>query len=139
MTSAARDLAQARELRRFALFLVVGAGNTVVGYAIFAILVGIGAGSTAAATGSTILGALFNFRSFGSIVFRSFDGSPLPRFLAVYLLQWAINLLALRLLDAAGLSALLAQAIIVPFLAVAGFLLMRRFVFRAAPAGGLSP
>ncbi len=115
--------------RQFVLFLAVGGLNTLVGYAIFAGLVLAGAGPALAAIGSTILGVLFNFGSTGRLVFGSRDPRVLPRFIAVYVVQCAANIGLLRLAAAAGIAALAAEFVILPVLAVASFLLMRRFVF----------
>jgi putative flippase GtrA len=117
------------EARRFTLFLAVGGLNTVVGYSIFAILIWLGAGPAGAAVGSTILGALFNFRSIGRLVFKSGDYRLLPRFLAVYAAQCSANICLLHLAERAGITTLVAEAFILPILAVLTYLAMRRFVF----------
>jgi putative flippase GtrA len=126
------------ELRRFALFLGVGLVNTGFGYAVFALLVLAGTGASVAAIGSTLIGALFNFRSIGLLVFGSREGRLLPRFLLVYALLCLANILALRVFAAANIGALAAEAAILPLLAIATFLLMRHFVFAPPSAGGLT-
>jgi putative flippase GtrA len=123
------------EARRFVRFLLVGLLNTAVGYSIFAALILAGLGIVPATVGATVMGALFNFKSIGSLVFGSSGAKLLPRFLAVYLLQCAANIGALRLFQAAGVPLLIAEAIILPVLAVAGFLLMRHWVFHADTPG----
>ena len=123
------------EARRFIRFLLVGVLNTVIGYSIFAALTLIGFGIVPATIGATVIGALFNFRSIGSLVFGSSSAKLLPRFLAVYVLQCLANVGALRLFQEAGVQLLIAEAIILPFLAVAGFLLMRHWVFHTNAPG----
>ena len=118
-----------RELRRFLLFLAVGAINTLVGYALFALFSLLGAHPTAAVVGATVLGALFNFKSIGTIVFGNAAGRRLPRFVAIYAVQCGMNIAGLHALGAAGLAPLPAEAILLPPLAVATYLAMRRFVF----------
>lgn len=122
------------EARRFVLFLLVGVLNTVVGYAIFALLTLGGLGLVPSTVGATVVGVLFNFKSIGMLVFGTSGAKLLPRFLAVYVLQCAANIMALRSFASAGVPILLAEAIILPALAVAGFLLMRYFVFHKASA-----
>jgi putative flippase GtrA len=117
------------ETRRFVRFLLVGLLNTAVGYSIFAALTLSGLGIVPATLGATVMGALFNFKSIGSLVFGSTRAKLLPRFLAVYVLQCGANIGALSVFQAAGVSLLIAEAIILPVLAVAGFLLMRHWVF----------
>jgi putative flippase GtrA len=125
--------AHAPELRRFAAFLVVGLLNTVVGYLLFALLSLAGLAPTKAVIGATILGALFNFQSIGRLVFGQGGRRLLPRFLAVYAGQCALNILALRALATIGLPPLVAEALVLPPLAVLTYLAMRQFVFGARP------
>ncbi len=122
-------LTAAAERRRFVVYLAVGGLNTAVGYGIFAAFILLGAGLTIAAIGTTVLGIAFNFGSIGRIVFGSGKMRALPRFLGVYALQCAGNIALLRLGAAAGVPLLIAELFIIPVLAVAAFLLMRRFVF----------
>lgn len=115
--------------RRLVLFLLVGGLNTVVGYALFMAFLWFGLGSVAALAFATIIGVLFNFQSIGRIVFAGGGSDRLFPFVAVYAVQFALNALALRALESLGVSPLLAQAAMVPFVAIGGFLAMRRFVF----------
>jgi putative flippase GtrA len=122
------------EMRTLVAFLAVGGLNTLVGYGLFAIFVLVGLSLTVALTFATILGVLFNFQSIGRLVFRSDHRGRLPRFIIVYAVQFGINLGLLHALHAAGLSPLLSQLAILPPLAIASFLAMRRFVFRTNPS-----
>jgi putative flippase GtrA len=108
--------------------------NTVVGYAIFALLTLAGLGLVPSTIGATVIGALFNFKSIGKLVFGASGAKLLPRFLAVYVLQCAANIAALRSFASVGVPVLYAEAIILPVLAVAGFLLMRFWVFKSVSA-----
>jgi putative flippase GtrA len=129
-----RAFATGAETRKFVRFLLVGGLNTVVGYLIFAALYALGTGYAGAAVGSTVLGAAFNFRSTGLLVFGSRDNRLLPRFLLVYTLQCAANIGLLRSAIALGVATLVAEAFILPLLAILTYLAMRRFVFRPPPA-----
>ena len=117
----------------FLRFLIVGGLNTLVGYGLFALFVLLGAGTTLSLAGATLLGILFNFKSIGHLVFGSVGRRRLPAFVGVYGLQFLINLGAMKALQNAGMTPLLAQLIILPPLAVATFLMMRRLVFPSAP------
>jgi putative flippase GtrA len=121
------------ELRRFGLFLLVGGLNTLFGYAMFSLLLSLGAELAGATLGATVLGVLFNFKSIGRLVFRDGNGRLFPRFVAVYVVQAGINYLLLHVAARNGIAPLLAEALILPLLAVATFLAMRRFVFAAVP------
>lgn len=114
---------------RFIRFLAVGVMNTGIGYALFVAFILGGASTYVAVAGSTALGALFNFGSIGVIVFASKDMTLLPKFLAVYVGQCAINSALLSLLAFAGVGALLGQLLLLPLLATGTYLAMRRWVF----------
>lgn len=114
---------------RFLRFLAVGALNTVFGYAAFCLALALTGHSLAAVTLSTIAGVLFNFRSTGAIVFGSSDRRRLTRFVAVYALLFAINALALHVLERTGAAPALGQACLIPFLAMLSYALNRDFVF----------
>lgn len=117
--------------RRFIRFLLAGGINTLFGYGVFSGLVMLGVPPHAALIVGTVTGALFNFLT-TSAVFRSRDLRLLPRFLAVYSCMLALNMLLLELAMRAGLSPLLAQAIVLPLFTLT-FLTMRRFVFMVLP------
>lgn len=116
---------------QFARFVAVGLLNTLFGYAIFAALTLIGLGPAAAVVCGTILGVLFNFQSFGRLVFGGAGARLLPRFVAVYAVQAGVNIGLLHWVVGAGVPVLLAQAVVLPPLVVMNYLLMRRFVFTA--------
>lgn len=120
------------ETTRFIRFLVTGGINTGFGYASYAALVLTGLPLWLAVTGSTGLAILFNFYSYGGLVFGDTSARVMPRFLAFYAALGLINFGLLRLLVTIGLGPLLAQAVLLPVLAVLGFAGMRLFVFTAA-------
>lgn len=115
---------------RFLRFLAVGVLNTGVGYALFSAMILCGSGPAAAAAGSTALGAMFNFQSIGGLVFRQRELRLLPRFLGVYVGQCGANILMLGALGGIGIGPLLAQFLLLPFLATGTYLAMQSFVFR---------
>jgi putative flippase GtrA len=127
-----RSLHNNHELHRFMRFLMVGGLNTIVGYTLFTIFIFAGAGTTIAAVGATVLGVLFNFRSIGLMVFGSSGKGVFVRFVTVYVAQLAANLALLRGSAMLRISSIVAEAIILPTLAIATFLVMRRWVFNSA-------
>jgi len=120
-------MAQAWRVLRF---LAVGLLNTGFGYACYAGFVLAGAPLWFAVGGGTALGFLFNFYSYGGLVFGSTAMRLLPRFLLFYLALGSLNFLLLRLLGSAGFGPLVAQALLLPVLAACGYLGLRGFVFR---------
>jgi putative flippase GtrA len=117
-------------VRTFGRFLVVGALNSAVGYALFAVLVLAGVVPEVALLIATILGVLFNFTTTGHFVFGSHDRSRIWRFAGVYAAIYLLNALALHYLTYAGMAPLLAQLLLTPAAAIAAFLALRGFVFR---------
>ena len=96
---------------RFAKFLVVGAVNTAVGYAVFAALVFLLERPVLALFLTTLFSIVFNFRTSGRFVFDSSDDRLLLRFAIVHCVAFGLNTLGLKLLIHAGLSPYLAQAL----------------------------
>jgi putative flippase GtrA len=116
-------------------FLAVGGLNTAFGYFSYAAFVLGGAPLWLAVGGSTILAFLFNFVSYGGLVFGSTSHLLLPRFLIFYLGLGALNFVLLRALASLDIGLLLAQALLLPLLAIVGFIGMRKFVFRGDKRG----
>lgn len=118
------------ELWRVLRFLLVGGLNTAFGYAAYAAFVLLGSPLWLAVGGATLLAFLFNFFSYGGLVFGSTSRRLLPRFLLFYVALGTLNFVLLRVLESLGLGPLLAQAVLVPVLAACGYLGLRGFVFR---------
>ena len=115
--------------RRLVAFMATGILNTVFGYAIYVCLVLLGLPLWGAVLGATTLGFIFNFFSYGELVFGSSGLGQLPRFLVVYASIGLLNILGLKLLEHVATGPLLSQALLLPVLAVTGYAGMRRFVF----------
>jgi putative flippase GtrA len=124
-----------REVMTFLRYLAVGGLNTAFGYITYAVFVLTGAPLSLAVAGSTVLAFLFNFFSYGSLVFRNTSCRLFPRFLALYISFGGLNFLLLRSLTWGGLGPLSAQALLLPVLAIGGFAGMRLFVFRRVKPG----
>lgn len=120
-------------------FLIVGGINTAFGYALFVGLILLGASRLTAVVAATALGVVFNFHTIGKHVFANRDLALLPRFLGVYTVQVCVNSIALTLLGRLGFHPLVAQALLVPFLAVSVYLALQRFVFRPVRARPVQP
>ena len=110
-------------------FALVGGLNTVFGYLVFAGLTALGWTDVWAVPGAMAAGVVFNFLSYGKLVFASLDARRLPRFIAAYLGLYLCNVSGLRALARVGLDAYAAQALLVVPLAVLAFL-NDRWVFR---------
>ena len=123
-------------------FVLVGGLNTLFGYGVFFLLVrGIGLGSGLALALATVAGILFNFKSFGTLVFNNTDPRCFGRFFAGYGVLYIVNLTALNALtgDWSGnwgwgevrLGPEVGQAVLTPLVAAASYGLNRFWVFPA--------
>lgn len=121
----------ARAWYQLVRFLLVGVLNTIVGYALFAIFTFLGLGYPVAIGLATIGGVLFNFQSFGRLVFDGAHRSRFWRFVGVYCIIYAVNLGGVRLLLQLGANVYVANAIVLIPLSLLAFLLNRRFVFNS--------
>ncbi len=120
-----------RDAAQFVRFVLVGLLNTAFGYGVFALLILLGIPYPIATLLSTAAGVLFNFKSYGTLVFGSHDNRLLLRFVAVYAVIYAVNLIPLRWAERNGISLLVTGAAVALPMALLSFLLNRRFVFAA--------
>ncbi|MBY0433311.1 MAG: GtrA family protein [Cyclobacteriaceae bacterium] len=120
--------------KQFIKFLLTGGLNTAFGYALFALCNLIIGNAYLAIILSTIIGVIFNFKTYGKFVFNSNDHSRVFRFCGVYLLLIVLQMLSLKTLKLIGIdNSYLAGLIIVIPLAGLSFFLMRKFVFSFVP------
>ncbi len=113
-------------------YLAVGVLNTLFGYCCYAVLLWIGLHYAAAALLATVLGVLFNFKSYGTLVFDSRDNRRLLRFIGVYVLGYLLNVAGLRLLTGIGMSPYVAGAVLLLPMAALNYFLHKRYVFHHA-------
>jgi putative flippase GtrA len=120
-------------------FLIVGALNSLFGYAVFSGIVLLGGPAWGAVLGGNAAGLVFNFFTHGGLVFRQLSLTSLPRFTACYAALLCANILLLRWLEPLAGGKLLAQALLTAPLAVLAYVLMSRWVFRRATAPKAPP
>jgi putative flippase GtrA len=115
-----------------AKFLGVGLLNTVVGYAIYAILILLNVSYLAALLMATIAGVTFNYFSIGRLVFKSRGGlHVLARFITVYGLVYVVNATGLAvLIKHLQVGPYIGQALCVPLSVVLSWLLMNYWVYK---------
>jgi putative flippase GtrA len=116
--------------RQFIKFLIIGGLNTIFGYLIFCVFKFFIESAYTAVVLSTIVGVLFNFKTYGVLVFNAKGNSKIFRFCAVYLAIIGIQMLSIKWLNFFGITnAYLAVAIMVLPMAALSFILLRKFVF----------
>jgi putative flippase GtrA len=113
-------------------FLSVGALNMLVGYGIYAVLVYIDLPYLLALFMATITGIVFNYFSYGRMVFKERGGWFIFRkFVVAYAVVYTINAALLgALTEGAYLNAYVAQGICILPSVVMNWLLMNYWVYR---------
>jgi putative flippase GtrA len=113
----------------FVRFLCVGVLNSAFGYGVFSLLIYAGMHYAPALLFATISGVLFNFKSTGSLVFKSHDNKLIFRFIGIYTIIYLVNLVGLKLLSFINVNIYFGGAILLFPMAVLAFILNKRFVF----------
>ena len=114
---------------KFIKFLVVGGINTLFSLVVYLILVYFGIHYILASLIATVLGILFNFKTYGTLVFKNKDNSLILRFFLVYTITYIIGISCLKLMLIIGLNKYTAGLILTIPNALLGYFLNRRFVF----------
>lgn len=113
----------------FIRYFLAGVVNTVFGYLVFAFFIFIGWHYSIALLCATVAGILFNFKTYGALVFGKSDWRLIWRFLAVYGVLYGVNLFLVFLALFFFRNVYVANAIAIIFIAGFGFFLNRRFVY----------
>lgn len=119
---------------QFVKFLAVGALNTLFGYCVFAGLILAGLDPMPALVLTYVVGVLFNYVTFGRLVFHHRSARAFVRFIGAYVVTYFFNLALFHGATGLGAGPLLAQALCVPVVALFSFLLFKLHVFRQPPA-----
>ncbi|KRE75861.1 GtrA family protein [Paenibacillus sp. Soil750] len=115
---------------KFVKFLVVGGINTVFGYSLFALFIYFNFHYAIATLCATVIGIFFNFKTIGSIVFKSKNNNLLFRFFIVYGFVYLLNILLMFLLNSlVNDNHYVSGAMTVFPLAILSFLLNKKYVF----------
>lgn len=114
----------------------MGGLNTIFGYLTYAFFVYLIKNPYVSVVLATLVAVLFNFRTYGSLVFKSKDTSRLYRFFAVYLSMMMLQIILLKILISIGVSdSYVAGGILTLPMALLSFLFMRKYVFGREQAG----
>jgi putative flippase GtrA len=115
-----------------AKFLGVGVLNTVVGYAIYALLILLHLPYLAALLIATVAGVTFNYFSIGRLVFKSNGGlHVLAKFMTAYSVVYVVNAAGLAvLIKQLQVGPYIGQALCVPLSVILSWLLMNYWVYK---------
>lgn len=114
---------------KFVRYMLVGVLNTAFGYLIYSALIYLGLHYSVAVLISTVLGVLFNFKTIGTLVFKSHNNALIFRFISVYILTYFLNVGGLKIFSMYHYNMYLAGLYMIIPMAVISFLLHNRFVF----------
>jgi putative flippase GtrA len=78
---------------------------------------------------TTVFGVMFNYKSTGTLVFRSRGNHRLRRFIAVYVVVYIVNVSALSAMLGVGIPEWLGGLILLLPSAILSYVLNRQFVF----------
>lgn len=117
------------DVRRFAVFLVVGGLNTLFGYGVFCAMLALGVHYALAGLIATGAGVIFNFHTTGRLVFDTTDPRRLARFIALYALMYAVGTAEMRVAELASWNLYLASGILLLPNALLTYVLGKLFVF----------
>lgn len=115
--------------RQFLSYLLVGGLNTLFGYLAFVLFIYLNCHYAVASFLAIVCGILFNFKTYGRIVFKSHDNSLIFRFVGFYAILYVISTVGLFLFKMIGVNLYYANAILIIPLSALSFFQNRRFVF----------
>jgi putative flippase GtrA len=111
----------------------VGLINTAFGYGLYAFLVWLGLNLYVAQITAHVVGAGFNYLTFGKLVFRGARSNPLA-YIGAYVLNYLLGLAFLATAHRFIASPYVAGFVAVAAVAAINYLVLKRFVFRPPPA-----
>lgn len=123
-------------MHQFIRFILIGVLNTAFGYCVFAILIWAGLSPQPALALAFVLGVIWNFFAHARFVFGEGGLSRVPHYVLGYLVVYGFNALALKMLLSAGLTSLVAQALLAPVAAVLSFFLIAKALTGRFPIFG---
>ena len=123
----------ADEWKRLWRYSQAGLVNTLFGYGLYALFVWAGVNMYVAQITAHVLGMTFNYFTYSRFAFAGRDGSK-GRFIASYILNYVLGLIALAAAAQAIRSAYLAGLVSVVFVSIVNYFILKRLVFRVQSA-----
>ena len=117
---------------RIIRFLSVGLLNTIFGYTVYALLIYVRVPYLIALLISTVAGVIFNYFSFGRLVFHGHRGRHVfIRFIITYVITYIANATILYVLNKQFLfNPYVGQIVCIPMSVLLSWLLMHKWVFK---------
>ena len=115
--------------KKFIKFILVGGMNTLIGYLVFSLFLFLNFHYTIASFLALIFGILFNFKTYGRLVFKNQDNSLIFKYIISWTILYFFAISFLTGFEWFGINLYLANALLIPPLAVLAFFLNLKFVF----------
>jgi putative flippase GtrA len=112
-------------------FLLVGFLNTLFGYAMFSFFIFLKIHYTLSVLLATIVGVLFNFKTFGKWVFYNSDNRLLLKFILVYIVVYVMNIAVIKILLLMKWNIYLSGGVSIVIAALVSYFLNKKFVFQS--------
>ena len=103
-------------------YLFIGGVNAVFGYGVFVFFLFLDLHYSVAVLAATILGVMFNFQTYGRIVFKRHSWWLMGRFVFFYTALYFINIALLALFNLFLVDLYLAGAIAILFISYLGYI-----------------
>ncbi len=117
-------------LQQLAKFILVGILNTAFGYSVYAVFIFLGFNYVYSMLFATGIGAIFNFKTIGALVFDAHEKERIYKFFLVYIVIYFVNIILIKVLMTQGANPYLAGALaLIPSTAIS-FVLNKYFVFK---------
>jgi len=123
----------ADEWKRLWRYYQAGLVNTLFGYGLYALFVWAGVNMYVAQITAHVLGMTFNYFTYSRFAFAGHDRSK-GRFIASYILNYVLGLIALAAAAQAIRSPYLAGLVSVVFVSIVNYFILKRLVFRVQSA-----
>jgi putative flippase GtrA len=112
-------------------FLLVGFLTTLFGYAMFSFFIFLKIHYTLSVLLATIVGVLFNFKTFGKWVFYNSDNRLLLKFILVYIVVYVMNIAVIKILLLMKWNIYLSGGVSIVIAALVSYFLNKKFVFQS--------
>ncbi len=111
-------------------YLFVGGVNMAFGYGVFSLFIFFGFHYSVAILIATVSGVVFNFYTYGRLVFKNHSNRLIAKFILVYVALYLVNVSLLPLVDFLVSNLYLSGAILALPTAYLGYILNKRFVWK---------
>ena len=111
-------------------YIAVGGVNTAFGYSVFSIFLFFGFHYSVAVLIATIVGVLFNFQSYGRLIFQDSSWNFLGKFIFVYVFIYIANLTLLLIFNLFVSNLYISGLMVMPIIAYLGYFLNKRYVWK---------